>query len=34
VAEGASHANENAGKEDLVYVEVNITGTKPGPAAK
>ena len=32
VAEGASHANENAGKEDLVYVEVNITGTKPGPA--
>jgi len=31
VAEGASHANENAGKEDLVYVEVNITGTKPGP---
>jgi len=31
VAEGASHANENAGPEDLVYVEVNITGTKPGP---
>ena len=31
VAEGASHANENAGPEDLVYVEINITGTKPGP---
>jgi quercetin dioxygenase-like cupin family protein len=31
VAEGASHANENAGTEDLIYVEVNITGTKPGP---
>ncbi len=31
VAEGASHANENAGTEDLVYVEINITGTKPGP---
>jgi quercetin dioxygenase-like cupin family protein len=32
VAEGASHANENKGPEDLVYVEINITGTKPGPA--
>jgi quercetin dioxygenase-like cupin family protein len=31
VAEGASHANENKGPEDLVYVEINITGTKPGP---
>jgi len=34
VAEGATHGNENAGTEDLVYVEVNITGTlKPAPAA-
>jgi quercetin dioxygenase-like cupin family protein len=32
VAEGATHANENAGTEPLVYVEVNITGTVPGPA--
>ena len=32
VAEGTSHANENAGPETLIYVEVNITGTKPGPA--
>jgi quercetin dioxygenase-like cupin family protein len=32
VAEGATHANENAGPGDLIYVEVNITGTKPGPA--
>jgi quercetin dioxygenase-like cupin family protein len=32
VAEGATHANENAGTEPLIYVEVNITGTKPGPA--
>jgi quercetin dioxygenase-like cupin family protein len=32
VAEGTTHANENAGKETLIYVEVNITGTKPGPA--
>jgi quercetin dioxygenase-like cupin family protein len=31
VAEGATHANENAGPGDLIYVEVNITGTKPGP---
>ena len=31
VAEGATHANENAGSEPLIYVEVNITGTKPGP---
>ena len=31
VAEGASHANENVGPEDLIYVEINITGTKPGP---
>lgn len=31
VAEGATHANENAGTEPLIYVEVNITGTKPGP---
>jgi quercetin dioxygenase-like cupin family protein len=32
VAEGTTHANENAGKGTLIYVEVNITGTKPGPA--
>ena len=32
VAEGASHANENAGPDDLIYVEVNITGTVPRPA--
>jgi quercetin dioxygenase-like cupin family protein len=32
VAEGTTHANENAGKQPLIYVEVNITGTKPGPA--
>jgi quercetin dioxygenase-like cupin family protein len=32
VAEGATHANENAGPEDLIYVEVNITGTVPRPA--
>jgi quercetin dioxygenase-like cupin family protein len=32
VAEGTSHANENAGPDTLIYVEVNITGTKPGPA--
>jgi quercetin dioxygenase-like cupin family protein len=32
VAEGTTHANENAGREPLIYVEVNITGTKPGPA--
>ena len=32
VSEGTSHANENAGPETLIYVEVNITGTKPGPA--
>jgi quercetin dioxygenase-like cupin family protein len=31
VAEGATHANENAGTVPLIYVEVNITGTKPGP---
>jgi quercetin dioxygenase-like cupin family protein len=31
VAEGTTHANENAGTENLVYVEVNITGTVPGP---
>jgi quercetin dioxygenase-like cupin family protein len=31
VAEGATHANENAGTEPLIYVEINITGTKPGP---
>lgn len=31
VAEGATHANENAGPEPLIYVEVNITGTVPGP---
>jgi quercetin dioxygenase-like cupin family protein len=31
VAEGATHANENAGPDPLIYVEVNITGTKPGP---
>ena len=36
VAEGATHANENAGPDDLIYVEVNITGTvpRPAPAAK
>jgi quercetin dioxygenase-like cupin family protein len=33
VSEGTTHANENAGPETLIYVEVNITGTKPGPAA-
>jgi quercetin dioxygenase-like cupin family protein len=32
VSEGTTHANENAGPETLVYVEVNITGTVPGPA--
>ena len=32
VAEGTTHANENAGQDTLIYVEVNITGTKPGPA--
>jgi len=32
VAEGTTHANENAGPGTLIYVEVNITGTKPGPA--
>ena len=32
VAEGTTHANENAGPETLIYVEVNITGTVPGPA--
>ena len=32
VAEGATHANENAGPEDLIYVEVNITGTVPRQA--
>ena len=32
VAEGATHANENAGTDPLIYVEINITGTKPGPA--
>jgi quercetin dioxygenase-like cupin family protein len=32
VSEGTTHANENAGPETLIYVEVNITGTKPGPA--
>ena len=31
VSEGTSHANENAGPDTLIYVEVNITGTKPGP---
>jgi quercetin dioxygenase-like cupin family protein len=31
VGEGVTHANENAGPEDLVYVEVNITGTVPRP---
>jgi quercetin dioxygenase-like cupin family protein len=31
VAEGATHANENAGTEPLIYVEINITGTKAGP---
>jgi quercetin dioxygenase-like cupin family protein len=29
VAEGATHANENAGSAPLIYVEINITGTKP-----
>lgn len=35
VAEGATHANSNAGPETLIYVEVNITGTvaRPTPAA-
>jgi quercetin dioxygenase-like cupin family protein len=33
VAEGTTHANENAGPDNLIYVEVNITGTVPGPAA-
>jgi quercetin dioxygenase-like cupin family protein len=35
VAEGATHANENAGSEPLIYVEINITGPKaaPPPAA-
>jgi len=33
VAEGTTHANENAGPGNLIYVEVNITGTKPGPPA-
>ena len=32
VAEGMTHANENAGPDPLIYVEVNITGTVPGPA--
>lgn len=32
VAEGMTHANENAGPDTLIYVEVNITGTVPGPA--
>jgi quercetin dioxygenase-like cupin family protein len=32
VAEGTTHANENAGPDTLIYVEVNITGTVPGPA--
>jgi len=32
VSEGTTHANENAGPDNLIYVEVNITGTKPGPA--
>jgi quercetin dioxygenase-like cupin family protein len=32
VAEGTTHANENAGPDTLIYVEVNITGTLPGPA--
>ena len=32
VSEGTTHANENVGPETLVYVEVNITGTVPGPA--
>ena len=32
VAEGATHANENAGADPLIYVEINITGTKAGPA--
>lgn len=31
VAEGATHANENAGSEPLIYGEVNIIGTKAGP---
>jgi quercetin dioxygenase-like cupin family protein len=33
VAEGATHANENAGSEPLIYVEINITGTAKPPAA-
>ena len=32
VAEGTTHANENAGPDPLIYVEVNITGTVAGPA--
>jgi quercetin dioxygenase-like cupin family protein len=32
VSEGTTHANENAGPDTLIYVEVNITGTVPGPA--
>jgi quercetin dioxygenase-like cupin family protein len=31
VSEGATHANENAGSDPLVYVEINITGPKPSP---
>ena len=35
VNEGVTHANENAGPDNLIYVEVNITGTVPrqAPAA-
>ena len=33
VAEGTTHANENAGPDTLIYVEVNITGTVPGRAS-
>jgi quercetin dioxygenase-like cupin family protein len=32
VNEGDTHANENAGPGNLIYVEVNITGTKPRTA--
>jgi quercetin dioxygenase-like cupin family protein len=32
IPEGASHVNENAGPEMLIYDEVTITGTKPRPA--
>ena len=32
VSEGTTHANENDGPETLIYTEVNITGTVPGPA--